>query len=832
MAKKYVIIHGHFYQPPRENPWIDQIETQPSAAPYRNWNELIYDQCYRPNAFSRLLDPHGAISDIHNNFLNMSFNFGPTLFSWLEHHHIGTARRIVEADFESCNRFENHGNAIAQVYNHLIMPLASVRDQLTQIRWAKHFFRERFKRDPEGIWLAETAISMETVNCCIQEKIRFVVLSPSQAEAIRPLDSAAGWTPTPQGPDTRRTYRVYPTDNAGNRLNGFIDVFFFDTTLSREASFGDLLKDAHSLGSRINALYDQHSAHDQIVTLATDGETFGHHKPFGDMCLAYFFRKIAPKFEIVPVNFGYFLAKNPPRQEVLLKNAFGEGTAWSCAHGLGRWTRDCGCKTGGKPGWKQLWRTPLRHALRKLKERIDTEYETAVAKFGIDPWVLRDACSKVMDDPSIDKFSAFLKETFGNSLEFSRENALVIRKLVEAQKYLQFSFTSCGWFFSDISGIETVQNLKFAARAIQMGIPAQNRETVLQEFLTGLEGARSNLPAITGRSLFEQDILPYLQHEKIIAFTAVVEKIVRMVKTEKIRLFRYEVSMRELCALESGLLSYHGYEVALENELTGESSVWAVLLSHREWAEVRGWVIASDAFGTAVTGTVEPEAWMRNPSAEVFTLNHVFQTSRETLADYMHQNIFRDTYAKFSAWMQKNEQELDFLSRLNFPVPPYCMAPLSFVYNQQWNHLVRGLEHRGTEEELSTRLRELFKMAEQYKIAIDQKECSGLLERIVIMELSALSMRLSAETCERICNLLAIVDKFAIPVSKSKMEDAFCPILTGPIRGLHGEVERLTGMAERTADQQRLLTDKRTLLMTLVNFTGRMNFNTDSFQVK
>lgn len=832
MAKKYVIIHGHFYQPPRENPWIDQIETQSSASPYRNWNERIYDECYRPNAFSRLLDPNGAINDIHNNYLNMSFNFGPTLFSWLEHQHIETARRIVEADFESCNRLESHGNAIAQVYNHPIMPLASVRDQLTQIRWATHFFRERFRRDPEGLWLAETAINMETVNCCIREKIRFVVLSPSQGEAIRSLDGEGGWTQTPQGPDTRCTYRIYPTDKAGNRQNGFLDVFFFDTTLSREASFGHLLEDAHSLGSRINGLYDRHATHDQVVTLATDGETFGHHKPFGDMCLAYFFRKIAPKFDIVPVNFGFFLAKNPPRHEVQLKNAFGEGTAWSCAHGVGRWMRDCGCKTGGISGWKQSWRTPLRNALRKLQDHIDREYETALAQFGIDPWVLRDAYSKAFDEASIEKFIAFLKETFGYSLEFSRENALAIRKLVEAQKYMQFSFTSCGWFFSDISGIETVQNLKFAARAIQMGLPPHNREMVLQEFLAGLEGARSNLPATTGRSLLEREILPFLQHEKIIAFTAVVERIVRMVKAEKMRLFRYELNLRELCALESGLLSYHGYEVTLENESTGEKSVWAVLLSHRELAEVRGWVVAADAFGASATGPVEPEAWMRNPDAAVLTLNHVFQTSHETLADYMHQNIFRDTFSRFSAWMQKNEQELDFLSRLKYPIPAYCMAPLSFVYNQQWNHLVRGLEHHGTEEELSTRLRDLFKMAEQYTITIDLKESAGLLERIIIMELSALSMKLSAETCERIGNLLAIVDKFAIPVSKSKMEDAFCPVLTGPIRGINVDVERLSGMEGRTAEQQHLLTEKRTLLMTLVNFARRMNFNTDSFRIK
>ena len=313
---------------PRENPWINRIERQPSASPHHDWNERIYDQCYRPNAYSRLLDSKGMIVDIYNNYLSMSFNFGPTLFSWLEQFHPVTARRIIESDAESCRRFGGHGNAIAQVYNHIIMPLASRRDQFTQIRWSKHFFQKRFGRDPEGMWLAETAINMETVNCLIEENIKFVILSPSQAECFRPMQENAQWISTvSHGIDTRRTYRIFPRNRDGQRLPGHLDVFFFDEGLSKEVSFGALLKDAHILGNKLRSCYDESSVTDQVVTIATDGETFGHHKPFGDMCLAYFFKNVASKSDMVPVNFGYFLEKNPPQYEVNLKDSFGEGTA-------------------------------------------------------------------------------------------------------------------------------------------------------------------------------------------------------------------------------------------------------------------------------------------------------------------------------------------------------------------------------------------------------------------------------------------------------------------------------------------------------------------------
>jgi alpha-amylase/alpha-mannosidase (GH57 family) len=535
--RRFVIIHGHFYQPPRENPWFDRIERQVSAAPYHDWNECVYDQCYRPNAFSRLLDPKGMIVDIHNNYENLSFNFGPTLFSWLLCTHPKIAQRIIDADRESIKKMSGHGNAIGQVYNHSIMPLSSRRDQLTQIRWAKAFFRKHFGRDTEGLWLAETAINMETVRCLIEEGIRFVILSPSQAESIRPLDGSRGWSAAAGGIDTRRPYRIFPTTRDGGLLPGYLDVFFFDESLSRETSFGDVLDDARRFAARIRSCFDERSREDAAVVLATDGETFGHHKPLSDMCLAYFFCKVAPAMNLTPVNFGWYLETHQPAWEVTLRDAFGEGTAWSCSHGVGRWTRDCGCKTGGQASWKQEWRTPLRVALSMLHKRIDEAYETTLAPLFADPWTLRDSYPAIAEARSFLEMKK-LVESCGALKPLSGEQALAARRLIEAQKYMLFAFTSCGWFFSDVGGIETVQNIAYAARALQLGIEPGRFEQVRDEWLALLEKARSNRPGITGGTLFTSEVARYLRYEEIVAFAAVAEKIILL--EEKPRLFAFD----------------------------------------------------------------------------------------------------------------------------------------------------------------------------------------------------------------------------------------------------------------------------------------------------
>lgn len=816
---KYVVIHGHFYQPPRENPWINLIESQPSAAPHHDWNERIYDQCYRPNAYSRLLDGNGMIVDIYNNYLNMSYNFGPTLFSWLEKYHPLTARRIIKDDEESCQRLEGHGNAIAQVYNHIIMPLSSKRDQLTEIRWSKLFFKSRFGREPEGIWLGETAINMTTVQCLIEEGIKFVILAPSQAESFRLLNDDRWISTTQQGVDTRRTYRIYPKDRNGKSLSGYLDTFFFDEGLSREISFGQLLTDAHIIGNRIRSCFSEHSDVDQLVTIATDGETFGHHKPFGDMCLAYFFKNVAPQFDIVPVNFGYFLAKNPPRYEVTLKNAFGEGTAWSCAHGVGRWARDCGCKTGGESSWKQMWRAPLRGALEALQKKIDLEFERAFSSYNVDPWTIRDKYIS-FENSTLKKFKWFLEKQCGlSSLE--KEQVLKFRRLLEAQKYCLFSFTSCGWFFSDISGIETVQNLAYACRALQLGIPQKQRKEVLDDFLRDLESAQSNLPNTNGRTLVERYVLPFCEHEMILAFTAATLKSLGIHKLSSFDIFDYSVKLQQVLATGDQSPVFNGYLVNIENESSGESCSWAVLIALREDADVTGWVIPGIQYNQNYLE--QPESWMGHKGVKVFTLMDIFQTSQQQITDHFLQKISRDTNQRFGIWRNKHLRELDILSRLDQPLPLYCTAPLSFVFQDQWDCAIKRMEIPGCEDEVFSELLEMFRTMNRFQVSVDLTWGAAVLEKILVAELGTLAQCLSADKCDRIRYLLNLVDRFSIPVSKHKLEDMFYPVFVTKGQELYSKL--------KTDIHNPQMSEVKDLLLKLLNFARRMNFNTDEFQI-
>jgi alpha-amylase/alpha-mannosidase (GH57 family) len=356
-----LILHGHFYQPPRENPWTDQIERQDSALPDHDWNERIAQQCYIPNTCSRVLDPQGKIVGINNNYEYLSFNFGPTLLSWLEKAHPLHYQKIIEADKISCQKYQGHGNAIAQVYNHIIMPLADRRDKLTQIRWGKADFYHRFGRVAEGMWLAETAMNMETVECLIEEGIKFVILAPSQAlrihapETKRKSGEKEEWTDVSfSNINTMQAYRLYPKDAQGNKLSEkYLTAFFYHGPLAHGISFAHFLRDANSLADRILEYAGPEQEGPRLVHAATDGEIYGHHEPFGDMCLAFLYTRLAREKNIELVNYGSFIERFPPGAEVEIKDAQGEGTSWSCVHGVGRWIRNCGCSTGGKEVWNQ-----------------------------------------------------------------------------------------------------------------------------------------------------------------------------------------------------------------------------------------------------------------------------------------------------------------------------------------------------------------------------------------------------------------------------------------------------------------------------------------------
>ena len=506
----YFTIHGHFYQPPRENPWTGVIENQPSARPFHDWNDRIASECYSPNSASRILSPNGRIVDIVNNYDFMSFNMGPTLMGWIRTNAPDTYRRIQEADKRSMERLNGHGNAIAQVYNHIIMPLASPEDKKTQIHWGIEDFKRHFGRMPEAMWLAETAINMETVVELIKAGIKFTILSPTQAESFRTLaeDGTAQdgeWMGCANTDiDTTRPYRIYPRDKEGNLIcEGYLDVFFYNPWLSSAVGFEHLLRDAGTFGRRIRDAWDENSEYAQLVSIGTDGESYGHHEPFGDMCAAWLYNHYAPDNNMVPVNYGWFLEKFPPRHEVLLKNFHSEGCAWSCAHGVGRWYRNCGCSTGGGPDWNQEWRGPLRDAFNHLKKLADEVFVREFAKISnINPWEARNNYVQALVVPE-DK--SHLTTFLASTVKEPSNEAMCARaiRLLEIQKFCMFSFTSCGWFFNDIEGLEPVQNMRYALRAMELLDPFLPRgHHIRNQVLSILGRATSNEHKWNGAEVF------------------------------------------------------------------------------------------------------------------------------------------------------------------------------------------------------------------------------------------------------------------------------------------------------------------------------------------
>jgi len=456
LTVRSIVIHGHFYQPPREDPWLNQVAAEPSAAPYHDWNERIERESYRAVVAARVYAPDGRIAHIVNTLASISFNFGATLLEWLERETPGTYAAVLEADRASRARHAGHGNAIAMPYHHVIMPLASRRDKITEVRWGIADFRRRFGRGPEGMWLPETAVDPETLDVLAAEGIAFTILAPHQVEQA-PADGSAG------------RYRT-----SGGRS---IALFVYDGAISHDVAFGSLLKDASAWAERL--LAPGKRGHERrLVAVATDGETYGHHHKFGEVALAWVLRELERRRDARVENFAAFLARHRPEQEVKLVAP----TSWSCAHGVERWRADCGCRMAPERSTQQRWRAPLREALDWLAGELHARFEQEGGALFADPWAARDAYGT---DRTAD----------GRA-----------RELLEMERNALRMFTSCGWFFDDIAGIETIQILRYAARAIELaGADAPRLEAGVLERLAR---AQSNERAEgTGRDV-------YLNHVK------------------------------------------------------------------------------------------------------------------------------------------------------------------------------------------------------------------------------------------------------------------------------------------------------------------------------
>jgi len=502
----YVCIHGHFYQPPRENPWTEEIDFQPSAFPFHDWNERIHFECYQPNAASRVFNEKGKIADIVNNYEWISFNFGPTLLSWMAQKHPEIYDCVLEADRKSLVRHKGHGNALAQGYNHMILPLANRRDKETQIRWGIEDFRYRFGREPEGLWLPEAACNQETLEVLNAYGIKFIILDPRQADAIRPFNRKSWeYLSDFKKIDPRRVYRCFLAKDSRR----FVDIFFYDGLTALNVAFGEASYDAKRFGGQLKDLAEVPLEGNPLVHIATDGETYGHHKPFANNFLAYLVTHELSERKFLDVNYGEFLAENPPQYAVMLKEGpNGEGTSWSCAHGVGRWKTDCGCSTGGPEGWTQQWRGPLREALDWLRDEAAQVCQKVGNRYLEDFWLSRDDYIHVVLDRSDETVEAFLKKHARKIL--TKEERILCVKVLEAQRYAMLMYTSCGWFFSELSGIETVQVLQYAARVMEL-VTEVGGANLEKEFLKRLSKAKSNLPEFgNGRGVYEKLVRPAL----------------------------------------------------------------------------------------------------------------------------------------------------------------------------------------------------------------------------------------------------------------------------------------------------------------------------------
>jgi alpha-amylase/alpha-mannosidase (GH57 family) len=489
---RFAAIHGHFYQPPRENPWTGVVEREASAAPYHDWNERITAECYAANAAPKMRDGAGRIHALPSSYGRISFDFGPTLLSWLETNEPNVYRAILDADAEGRERFGGHGPAIAQGYNHVILPLASSRDKRTQIYWGIRDFEHRFGRSPEGMWLPETAVDLETLDLLAEYGIRFTILAPSQAARVRPREATA-WTDVTGGRiDTSRAWEARLA--SGRR----IALFFYDGALSHGVGFGGLLHNGQRLAEELaRSLPEGRSG---LAHLATDGETFGHHHKFGDLALATALDFLESRGIARLTVHGEFLAAQPPEAEVEIL----ENTSWSCPHGVRRWAEDCGCATGERPAWGQAWRRPLREALLWLRDALAERFEATGARLFRDPWAARDESIALVLDPSAAAVEAFLPRHAARAMTV--EERLSARRILESQRWSMTMFTSCGWFFDDLGGLEPRQVLRYAARAVELDaqVHGDSLETGL---LARLAEAHSNDRSLgDGAAIYRQSV--------------------------------------------------------------------------------------------------------------------------------------------------------------------------------------------------------------------------------------------------------------------------------------------------------------------------------------
>ena len=732
-AARAIVIHGHFYQPPRENPWLEAVEVQDSAAPYHDWNERITAECYAPNTAARRVDDANRILDIVDNFERISFNVGPTLFAWLERQAPAVARAIVEADRASVAARGGHGNALAQVYNHQIMPLATRADKVTQVRWGLEDFRSRFGREAEGMWLPETAVDDETLEVLAEAGVGFTILAPAQARRVRPLDGDA-WEQVDHAVDPSRPYLWRGPRGLS------LALFFYDGPISRAIAFEHLLERGEKLVARLRAAFSDARDWPQLVHVATDGESYGHHSRFGEMALAAALEQLAGDDTVTLTNYGAFLAAHPPTHEAQIH----QRTSWSCAHGVERWRADCGCRVRGD--WHQRWRGPLREALDWLRDLVDTFYAERAAVHLRDPWAARDDYVRVVLDHDPAQLGSFLAAHQRAPLDAAAR--LEVRRLLELQRNRLLMYTSCGWFFDEISGLEPMQILRYAAMALQYlrDLGGGRHEP---DFVKRLAAAPSNVADYgDGAEVYRRLVTPAsVDLRRVVAHYAISGLFTE--HPDDATVYAYRVTRLDEAREASGGTALRIAHVRAQSQITGETweAVYALLHfgGHDVTCALRAWEghavydrtkddllgrFARYSLADMVRGLDE------HFPGEPFALPQLFLEERRGALAHVMASVLDKHEETFRTIWEEQRQLIRYLRQADAPIPEALAIVARHVLEQEALAMLARLEGAGP---LPERVGELIHEAGGLGLTLDLLPAKPALQRAVQSALAAVA---------------------------------------------------------------------------------------------
>ncbi len=767
----FLTVHGHFYQPPRENPWLEAIELQESAAPCHDWNERVCQECYNPNSVSKIVDSKNRILDVVNNYEYMSFNFGPTLLSWMEEYAPLTYERIIKADITSIKKHNGHGNAIAQVYNHMIMPLANERDKQTQVKWGIKDFEYRFGRLPEGMWLAETAVDDDTLRVLVENGIKFTILSPFQAQKIK-KEGDKDWIDVSWGNiDPARSYRYYIKSAPGK----YIDLFFYDGAISRSVAFDEILKDGNKFIRRLTDGISDVRDYPQLVHIATDGESYGHHTKFGDMGLSYVFKLKVKDAGFKVTNYGEYLEKYRSDWVVDIKPV----SSWSCFHGVGRWCEDCGCSTGGHPGWNQKWRKPLREALDFLRDETVAVYKNHAKKYFKNPKEARENYINVILDRSETNVKKFQEEYFLPELD----NDMKVKgmKLLEIQRHAMLMYTSCGWFFSEISGIETVQIMKYAARVLQL-LKVFSKKDFETPFLELLSNAKSNIPEFgNGRDIFEKFVRPSVVTPKQIVSLWAVSSMYRDVDDEEI-VYSYKIkqnSYKKVSKADSQLLIGN---IEIESQITRErlNMIFALLqFSDGDFhCAISGYTddftdIRKELIKTYLTSPVTEILRLIDKyfGEEYFTLKDIFIEARKKLLDTLLKDRMEAFANTYETLYSESKGSIYQLQALGLEPPVEFKLVAQYVLAKQFNALFENAKNPSFEA--VQKAMDINFEAKQLGITIDKAPTNRIFSKKVAQSVARLAYSLEIQQAEATLELLSSIDDLELQVDISDAQGTY-----------------------------------------------------------